>query len=134
MYQELSEVKFNAVLKSSLLFPCGIDRLPCDAKEEKAEYPKRYKEAVSALTDFQNLLFKYAPFIEENLYKDFDEIRILIQHNVNCFFDAKISDDKPMPEKTKTDCYLRTETIIDKQHNLIKKLRNHLKSLKVQED
>ena len=92
MYQELSEAKFNAILESSRLFPYGLDKLPSDEEERKSEYLKRYKSASSALIEFQNLLFKYAPFIEEKLYQQFEDLRILIQQNVNWFPDLHIDE------------------------------------------
>ena len=135
MYQELSEAKFNAILESSRLFPYGLDKLPSDEEERKSEYLKRYKSASSALIEFQNLLFKYAPFIEEKLYQQFEDLRILIQQNVNWFPDLHIDEylSKTLPFKIRQECTQRTKEMYDKQETLIKDLREYLKSLKIQE-
>ena len=135
MYQELSEAKFNAILESSRLFPYGLDKLPSDEEERKSEYLKRYKLASSALIEFQNLLFKYAPFIEEKLYQQFEDLRILIQQNVNWFPDLHIDEylSKTLPFEIRQECTQRTKEMYDKQETLIKDLREYLKSLKIQE-
>lgn len=133
MYQELSEANFQAILKSYLLFPNGLDQVPSDKDERQEVYQKRYKEATETLFELQNLLFKYAAFIKEDLYKKFEEIRLLIQLNVNYFPDIRLRDDLQLPVKFETDCCNRTREIADKQEALIKELREYLKSLKVQE-
>ena len=131
MYQELSETSFKAVIKCHALFPYGIEKIPIEKEAQLEEYQKRGKEAKEKLYVFQNLLYKYAPFIEESLYKQFDAIRLLMQHNVNRFPDLRLRDDIKMPADVDMECYKRTKEIMDKQDVLIKNLRNYLKSLKV---
>jgi len=134
IYQELSESLFNSILKSYLLFPNGLDKIPTDNEERQEEYRKRYKDATEALFNFQDLVFKYAAFIKEDLYKQFDEIRLLIQLNVNYFSDIRLRDDVQLPVDAEMDCFNRTKEISDKQDTLIKNLRDYLQSLKITED
>lgn len=134
IYQELSESLFNSILKSYLLFPNGLDKIPTDNEERQEEYRKRYKDATEALFNFQDLVFKYAAFIKEDLYKQFDEIRLLIQLNVNYFPDIRLRDDVQLPVDAEMDCFNRTKEISDKQDTLIKNLRDYLQSLKITED
>ena len=134
IYQELSESLFNSIVKSYLLFPNGLDKIPTDNEERQEEYRKRYKDATEALFNFQDLVFKYAAFIKEDLYKQFDEIRLLIQLNVNYFPDIRLRDDVQLPVDAEMDCFNRTKEISDKQDTLIKNLRDYLQSLKITED
>lgn len=134
MYQELSEANFQAILKSYLLFPTGLDSISSNKEECQKEYKKRYDEAVETLVILQNLLFKYAAFIEEDLYKKFDEIRLLIKLNIDYFPEIRLRDDINLPIKIETECFNRTNEIKDKYDMLINTLRTYLKLLKVQED
>ena len=134
IYQELSKSMFNSILKSYLLFPTGIDKISTNNEERLEEYKKRYKEATEALFAFQDLVFKYAAFIKEDLYKQFDDIRLLIQLNVNYFPDIRLRDDVQLPVDAEMDCFNRTKEISDKQDTLIKNLRDYLQSLKITED
>ncbi|MBR6163247.1 hypothetical protein IKQ26_05120 [bacterium] len=131
MYQELSEKSFEAVLKCSALFPIGFENIPIDEEAQLEVYQKKGNEAAEKLYTFQNLLYKYAPFIEESLYKQFDDIRLHIQKNVNLFPDYRLRNDIPKSVKIETECYERTQKIMDKQDILIKELRNYLKLLRV---
>ena len=134
IYQELSESLFSSILKRYLLFLNGLDKIPTDNEERQEEYRKRYKDATEALFNFQDLVFKYAAFIKEDLYKQFDEIRLLIQLNVNYFPDIRLRDDVQLPVDAEMDCFNRTKEISDKQDTLIKNLRDYLQSLKITED
>ena len=132
MYQELSEAMFRTILKSYLLFPTGLDiNISSDFEETQKEYKKRYKEATETLFVFQDLVFKYAAFIKEDLYKQFDEIRLLIQLNVNYFPEIRLRNDIQLPINAETECYNRTQEISEKQDILTKNLREYLQSLKV---
>lgn len=68
MYQELSEKSFLMLLYNELLFPRRIDYIPEDPDERQNLYKERYKTAKEALVEYQNLLYKFAPFISLDLY------------------------------------------------------------------
>ena len=134
IYQELSETMFHSVLKSYSLFPNSLDMVPSDSEERKEEYIKRYKEATESLFKFQDAVFKYAAFIKEDLYNQFDEIRLLIQFNVNYFPEIRLRDDFRLTDDAEDRCFDRTKEIANKQSILIKNLREYLQSLKIKED
>lgn len=75
MYQELSEASFQMLLDNSRLFPMGIDRLPESKEEQDKIFQERFNKANSSLVNYQNMLFKYAPFIKEENYLLFDELK-----------------------------------------------------------
>ena len=59
-------------------------------KEAIEEYKKRYKEATEALFAFQDLVFKYAAFIKEDLYNEVKQFGSLkLKSSVARFFEVK---------------------------------------------
>lgn len=138
MYQELSEACFLMFLDNSLLFPRGIDYLPREEEERKKVFEERYKAARDSLILYQNMLYKYAPFISVRLYKFFEQLRELAHRQVQWYPDFVLgrleSDVIKELKDEKIACRERTKKIEDLHKKLIEELREYLQSLKVQED
>ena len=138
MYQELSEACFLMFLDNSLLFPRGIDYLPREEEECKKIFEERYKAARDSLILYQNMLYKYAPFISVRLYKFFEQLRELAHRQVQWYPDFVLgrleSDVIKELKDEKIACRERTKEIEDLHKKLIEELREYLQSLKVQED
>ena len=138
MYQELSEACFLMFLDNSLLFPRGIDYLPREEEERKKVFEERYKAARDSLILYQNMLYKYAPFISVRLYKFFEQLRELAHRQVQWYPDFVLgrleSDVIKELKDEKIACRERTKEIEDLHKKLIEELREYLQSLKVQED
>lgn len=138
MYQELSETCFLMFLDNSLLFPNCIDKLP-DKEAEIEEYKNRYKRAKDSMLNYQNMLYKYAPFIKEDLYKLFDEFRKKGQFQINFYPDfhfpnSSVADCMNEMGKERLACFKRTSEMFKDHEKIIEELREYLQSLKVQED
>lgn len=138
MYQELSEACFLMFLDNSLLFHRGIDYLPREEEECKKIFEERYKAARGSLIVYQNMLYKYAPFISIKLYELFEQLRTLANRQVQWYPDFVLGRLEPDVVKELMDekkaCLQRTKDIEDLHKKLIEELREYLQSLKVQED
>ena len=125
-------------LDNSLLFPRGIDYLPREEEECKKIFEERYKAARDSLILYQNMLYKYAPFISVRLYKFFEQLRELAHRQVQWYPDFVLgrleSDVIKELKDEKIACRERTKEIEDLHKKLIEELREYLQSLKVQED
>lgn len=138
MYQELSKYCFEMILKTSSLYPMGIDYLPEDEEQRNEVFRERYLNAKDTLITFQNTLYQYAPFILKELYSLFDDLKKECQKQVNMYLDCKVNHDKNADVRKEyrvmeTDCWKRTPDIYKKHENIIEKLRDYLCTLKVQE-
>lgn len=136
MYQELSEACFEMVLSSTALFPNYIDYLPESEEEQKEIFNKRYKDAVDKLVLYQNLLFKYAPFISKELYEKFEDLRKMVQAQTNWYPDFKLGriDNTEILRELKDErhnCIKRTPIIEQKHKEIIEALRIYLNNIKV---
>lgn len=138
MYQELSGACFLMFLDNSLLFHRGIDYLPREEEECKKIFEERYKAARDSLILYQNMLYKYAPFISIKLYELFEQLRTLANRQVHWYPDFVLGRLEPDVVKELMDekkaCWQRTKDIEDLHKKLIEELREYLQSLKVQED
>src|SRR5574344_403754 len=134
MYQKLSEVGFNMLLDNSLLFPMGIDYLPKDETEQQKIFETRFETANKSMVIYQNMLFKYAPFLSENIYNLFDELKEFGRLQLIFYPDFKIRKDLQNSSASKDElnnCMKRTPKMFDKHNEIIRVLREYLKSLKV---
>lgn len=133
IYRELSKSFFEMVKDCSFVFhrmsmgPVG--------EEERKEYDKNYYKAfVKSTTIAEGVLYQNAPFISEELYKEFELILCLCNQQIlNC--GARLQDNyNPPPEdrvRFDNSDYDRTEDIISKQEALSRKNRTYLSKLDV---
>ena len=137
MYQELSESSFQMLLDNSRLFPMGIDRLPESKEEQDKIFQERFNKANNSLVNYQNRLFKYAPFIKEENYLLFDELKEmgrlqLIYYPIYKFeYDE---EEKRAIYKEIRECWKRTSVMYTKHDEIIKRLRAYLNNIKLVED
>ena len=138
MYQELSEKSFLMLLYNELLFPRGIDYIPEDPDECQNLYKERYKTAKEALVEYQNLLYKFAPFISLDLYNMFEDLRKMGNEQIKWYPDfelGRMSADvvKELFDE-KLNCSNRTKEMNDLHERIIVELRTYLNSLQIHED
>lgn len=134
IYQELAEYCYYMFFNVSQLFPIGIYERPADS-EERQEYIKTlYENALKALVDFQNILYKYGAFITEDLYKIFDDFKLKNQEQVNMYKNINIADIEDVRADFRKnfhkECIKRTEEIYNDYDKITIELRQYLKSLK----
>ena len=73
-YQKIFDYLFLFSTTTSNLFPI-MDYLPCDEEEKKKIFKKRYSEFCDAYINYSEVLEKNAPFIPEEHYEMFKELR-----------------------------------------------------------
>ena len=137
MYQELSEASFQMLLDNSRLFPMGIDRLPESKEEQDKIFQERFNKANSSLVNYQNMLFKYAPFIKEENYLLFDELKEMGRLQLIYYPIYKFEyneEEKKEIYKEIQECWKRTSLMYKKHDEIIKILRNYLNNIKLVED
>lgn len=137
IYQELSEAGFNMLLDNSRLFPMKIDRLPENKEEQQKVFEERFDTANKSLILYQNMLFKFAPFIQENIYLTFNEFKELGRLQLIYYPILKFENDPDVRKdllKDEQECWKRTHKMFKLHEKLINELREYLKSLKIQED
>ena len=118
----------------SQLFPKGIAEKPADPEEQQKYINTLYNNALKALVDFQNILYKYGAFITEDLYKIFDDFRVKNQAQVNMYKNINIADIEAVRADFRknfhSECIKRTEEIYNDYDNITIELRKYLKTLK----
>ena len=137
MYQELSEASFQMLLDNSKLFPMGIDRLPESKEAQDKIFQERFNKANSSLVNYQNMLFKYAPFIKEENYILFDELKEMGRLQLIYYPIYKFEyneEEKREIYKEIQECWKRTSLMYKKHDEIIKILRNYLNNIKLVED
>ena len=133
-YQELAEYCYYMFFNVSQLFPKGIAEKPADPEEQQKYINTLYNNALKALVDFQNILYKYGAFITEDLYKIFDDFRVKNQAQVNMYKNINIADIEAVRADFRknfhSECIKRTEEIYNDYDNITIELRKYLKTLK----
>ena len=137
MYQELFEASFQMLPDNSRLFPMSIDRLPESKEEQDKIFQERFNKANSSLVNYQNMLFKYAPFIKEENYLLFDELKEMGRLQLIYYPIYKFEyneEEKKEIYKEIQECWKRTSLMYKKHDEIIKILRNYLNNIKLVED
>ena len=134
IYVEISESLLLAVDMCFWLFPTCIDKVYSDPELAKELYNKRYLSANESVIKLQNLLGSKAPFISEELYDDFLEIKKLLVIQINMYdFCGALQRDKFSFNETKSkeemESWKRTEEISNKYKDIVKKMRNYLNKI-----
>ncbi len=136
MYQELSEASFKLIVDILPLFQ-KFEFLPKNVN--LIDYRTNiYNDARKTLEEYQHLVFQYAPFIDENLYKNFEILRGMGQRQVTWYptFFLENNDNSYLStlKLEEAKCYEVTEKIKSAHELCVEDLRNYLKTLKVHED
>ena len=137
IYRQLSESVLLMVLNSCALFPVGIEHC-CPDKDAEI---KRKEELCSKATDSYNqanqAIMQNAPFIPENIYELFSDIRNDCRKQIVFFPEFRLwSTSEEWRKELKDEymaCWIRTKTINDKLTSLLEKLRSHIAELDVLE-
>lgn len=85
IYGKLSEAFLTMEQAIYWLFPEGIDYLPQREEDRQKLYTARYEKANKAIASAEKTLGANAPFIPSEIYKSFDEIRILCTRQYNMY-------------------------------------------------
>jgi hypothetical protein len=132
-YKKLSVTFHKLYFSIHSLFPNGLDRATPFDEEKKIEYRKKiYEDAVKAYNGYIEVLFANRPFIDENIYKGFDELRDKARLQIAWFPDLMIfKRDTYIKEyaEEETQCWKRTSEIEKEKDELLKLVREHLKSI-----
>lgn len=136
IYQDLTQSCYQAVFAESFLFP-DYDRLPEDETEKRKIFIQRDNDVRRALLEFQNNLYKSAPFITEEFYQQFNELFMLINVQHNYYRDLVLHEIEALARSFVRDgenekCQNRHKEILDKHKKQISDLRHYLKSLRVE--
>lgn len=136
MYQVLAEKYYNLVKEASTLIPTGLTHVPADKKVREAVDEQTYKDLCKALSDAQYLIFRYAPFIQKDIYDGYaDILRLCNQHRLAFAERWDVSDFRSKEEKESfsLDDYRRTDEINQKFDEVNQTIREYLQSLEILE-
>ena len=137
IYKELSEKFLEMIYKVAMLFPRGIYQESANFEEKIENRKANHSRAIETFLDAHQALMKYAPFIPEMFYEEFNKILELCKIQINLYpeFMLQKQDGDYGKEllKEERDCWKRTETIMTQSDDLTKKLREYLNSLDVKE-
>lgn len=137
IYGKLSEAFLSMEQATYWLFPDGLDRVPLDEENREKVYTERYEKASEAIVNAEKTLGANAPFIPSEIYRSFDEIRMLCTRQYNmytwCGPLAKQRNHSEVFLKQETECWERTKEIMEKKERLMNRLREYLENLDVVE-
>ena len=125
------------IYKVAMLFPRGIYQESANFEEKIENRKANHSRAIKTFLDAHQALMKYAPFMPEMSYEEFNKILELCKIQINLYpeFMLQKQDGDYGKEllKEERDCWKRTETIMTQSDDLTKKLREYLNSLDVKE-
>ncbi len=136
MYQTLANAFFRLVKEAATLIPAGYTMEPVNEETRKAQKQETYKALCKAYSDAQDLTFRYAPFIQKEIYDGYAEILRLC--NLHQFAYAErwnVGDFRSKEEKESfsLDDYRRTDEINKKYDAVNQTIREYLQSLEILE-
>ncbi len=136
LYKSLSKAFFDMVKAVSVMIPQGRAHVPADEKARDEYDEKNYKEALRCAVIAQDELNSNAPFIPQDFFDGYDEIRRLCNLQLSEFED-RWNVMSLIPEKQKKqlsrEAYARTGEINTKFQELNKKIREYLDEIDVLE-
>jgi len=131
MYKELSK----ATYKVKILFVDYLKRIL--DKSFDANFVESYKNVAIEITDFQEILASYSPFINKNLNEHFENFRMYVNKKIKFIqieSEKEIKKEITENEFIKSVCSVKFEKIEQLHENIVNNLRAYLQSLKVQEE
>lgn len=139
IYQEIWEALVNCIRVTKRLYPKSEDK-PIDQDKLEEFQIKKWEEYLDSFIIFSNIVDKYAPFYEEEIYKKFNEVRVLCNNQGMLFkrytFDIRYSqtfvlvrDMNMSPEETREVYITFHEEIGGLQKHIQKQIKEYLKSL-----
>ena len=134
LYRQLSNAYFEMVRTITIMIPAGYATYPADPNERKEYETKLYETASKATFVAQDILNSNIPFIPEEIYEKYEEIRKLCCEQLGVFeerWDVLYIAPQKEKETFSRDDYKRSREIRDKFKLLNMDVRNYLAKLDV---
>lgn len=131
IYHELSSCSLKMAQDALFLFPPFLDQISENTEEKNVVLERRYKEACSSYDKFINCLNSNAPFIDEDVYNKFDELRENCRLQIIFYPDLVLINDPSFAKDYKTirkECRERGKKLSSMMTVLISFLREKIKS------
>lgn len=134
LYRQLSNAYFEMVRTITIMIPAGYATYPADPNERKEYETKLYETASKATFVAQDILNSNIPFIPEEIYEKYEEIRKLCCEQLGVFeerWDVLYIAPQKEKETFSRDDHKRSREIRDKFKLLNMDVRNYLAKLDV---
>lgn len=128
MYQDISNSMLEVVKNVSYLYPLGLTP---GNPPTRAEQIEMHKNAQSTLTAYQEMISRYAPFLNEKMYNAFETLRQLCSQQARVYYFNVVVNPKTEPV-FEDDSIQRTYQIKKFYDEITKQLREYLASLKIE--
>ena len=134
LYRSLSKAFFDMIKNISVMIPQGYTTVPADKEVRKKVDEEHYSTARASVVVAQDELNSNAPFIPEQFYESYEEIRRLCGLQLSEFEERwNVGSFAPQEEKEtlSREAYKRTGEINEKFKKLNNEIREYLKTLDV---
>jgi len=136
IYKQLSGAIVAMARDASFLFP-GFERVSLDAVANKERLNDLYIKACESYNLAASAIAENAPFIPQNFFDMFDEIRRECFLQIQWFPDFRMGQLSTEQAREladeKRECYMRNKAIGEKQDLLVLSIRKYLEQLDVLE-
>jgi hypothetical protein len=127
IYPDIWEKLAKCVISTKNLYPI-FEHVPKGEEEYEKFINDKWSSFVTDYNDFSNIIIKYSPFYEENLYNRFVEIRDCCMKQGNTF--SLFSKDRTIPPEVHGEVYIYFPKKIGELQDLARnEIRNYLKDL-----
>lgn len=99
IYKVIFAALFDFAAASSNLFPYGLDQIPADINDRKAEYITRYEFYVDSFNTYSRAVETHAPFMPKEIYEKFISIRQTANEIACMFPEIRIQADERFREE-----------------------------------
>ncbi len=134
IYQELSEKVLDMTFANNVLFPI-VDRVPPSEEERMKFFNERYTKAVQAYNEANRSIKANAPFISEDIYNLFSELRDDCCKQIDDYavfvLEPDYKENRTEMREDYKKCWERTNTISNKRDKIISELRKYLSTIDV---
>ena len=130
MYQDILNSMLKMVKNVSYLYPLGLTP---GNPPTRAEQIEMHKNAQSTLSAYQEMIFQYAPFLNEKMYDAFEKLLQLCSQQTRVYYFNFVINPRTEPV-FEDDSFQRACQIKRFYEEITKQLRDYLSSLKIAED
>lgn len=141
IYMEIWPSLINCINATNWLFPRGIENVPVDKDELEKYKENKYNEFREKYIIFNDCIEKYAPFYQEDFYKDFCEMKEICFFIGDQFkmyeFDVKYNQsfaacrDLHLTAKERKEISSKQDKLTNLRDSLLVKIRTYLNELKL---
>lgn len=134
MYQTLASAFYHLMKEANTLIPSGFVMIPVDESIRKAVEEQNYRDLCDAIMKAQDFIFRYAPFIQKDIYDGYRKIlNLCTQHKLAFETRWNVGDLRRKEEKESftVDDYKRTDEINQKYDEVTQTIREYLQSLEI---